>query len=128
MGLALYRSREIRNDERHTHPETVSNRRCTGRKLKRASTDVAIERWCSLRDGDDAGVDGRAANGSSGAFGAGGLNVKYFWANEISIRDMGPRLHVMIRRRISIFNVDESHNFVAPWRRFDSFFFLNSVL
>ena len=121
MGLALYRSSKIRNGERRTHPETVSNRRCTGRKLKRASTDVAIEWWCSLRDGDDAGVDGRAANGSSGAFGAGGLNVEYFWANQISVRDMGPGLHVMIRRRISILDVEESHDFVASWWRFGSF-------
>jgi hypothetical protein len=34
-----------------------------------------------------------------------------------------PGLHVMIRRRISIFNVEESHSFKPPWGGFYPFFF-----
>lgn len=42
-----------------------------------------------FRDGDDAEVDGRCDYGSSGAFGASGSSVKYFWANQMKGISMG---------------------------------------
>jgi hypothetical protein len=42
-----------------------------------------------FRDGDDAEVDGRCDYGSSGAFGASGSSVKYFWANQLKAINMG---------------------------------------
>lgn len=42
-----------------------------------------------FRDGDDAEVDGHCDYGSSGAFGASGSSVKYFWTNQTETSSMG---------------------------------------